>query len=48
MRWYNSSGTDLIEFCNETGFVILNGRVGKDKNVGELTRINYNGSSVVV
>ena len=29
----NSSGTDLIEFCKETGFVILNGRVGKVKNV---------------
>ena len=43
----NSSGTDLIEFCKETGFVILNGRVGKDKNVGVFTCINYNGSSVV-
>ena len=30
----NSGGTELIEFCKETGFVILNGRVGKDKNVG--------------
>ena len=43
----NSSGTDLIEFCKETGFVILNIRVGKDTNVGEFTCINYNGSSVV-
>ena len=41
----NSSGTDLIEFCNF--FVIFNGRVGKNKNAGEFTCINYNGSSVV-
>ena len=40
----NSQGRDLIEFCKCVGLLIVNGRVGEDRGIGEFTRVDlYNG-----
>ena len=43
----NEQGIDLIDFCKQTGFVILTGRSGEDAEVGEFTCETTNGCSVV-
>ena len=43
----NSHGRCLLEFCQTSGLLIANGRVGNDRGVGRYTRIDSTGSSVV-
>ena len=40
-------GMRLLDLCKHTGYNIANGRLGKDRNIGEYTFINNNGMSVV-
>ena len=47
MRPMNNHGKCLIELCKATGLVILNGRVGEDRNVGKCTSF-YNNSMGVL
>ena len=42
----NTNGSAMIDFCKNTGFRILNGRVDKNKSSG-FTRFSSNGNSVV-
>lgn len=41
------NGLQLIDFCKMTGVRILNGRVGKDKDVGDFTYYDRHGGSVI-
>ena len=34
---YNQFGCDLVDFCISQGLLIMNGRTGKDKNIGKPT-----------
>ena len=43
----NRHGNQLIERCKSAGIVIFNGRIGTDKGVGEYTRVDTTGCSVV-
>ena len=43
----NKHGAQLIELCKTIGLLILNGRVGNDKGIGELTRVDTTGCSTV-
>ena len=45
----NNNGNLLLEFCKQTGLRILNGRVGRDANIGKYTFFGYRsrGSSLV-
>ena len=43
----NSHGRDLIEFCKCVGLLIVNGRVEEDHGIGEFTRVDTTGSSLV-
>ena len=43
----NDNGLLLLDLCKQTGFRILNGRVGEDKGVGKFTFVGSRGSSVV-
>ena len=43
----NKNGEDLTQMCKITDLKILNGRVGKDKNVGKLTCMTGMGQSCV-
>ena len=43
----NDEGVSLLDFCKQAGFVMLNGRAGSDRGVGEYTCVTANGSSVV-
>ena len=43
----NTNGRALIDVCKTTDMMILNGRSGKDRGVGNFTCNNYNGKSVV-
>ena len=43
----NSHGRDLIEFCKCVGLLIVNGRVGEDRSIGEFSRVDTMGSSLV-
>ena len=43
----NKHGVNLLEFCKTVGLLIINGRLGSDKGVGELTRVDTTGCSVV-
>ena len=43
----NSYGKQLLSFCKSTNFFIVNGRIGRDKGVGEYTLIDTTGKSVV-
>ena len=43
----NSQGRDLIEFCKCVGLLIVNGRVGEDRGIGEFSRVDRTGSSLV-
>ena len=43
----NTQGMSLIEFCRDTGLLIMNGRIGSDKGVGDFTRMGIAESSVV-
>ena len=44
---FDTRGRKLIEFCKSTNFLIGNGRLRDDMNIGEFTFINSNGRSVV-
>ena len=43
----NRHGIHLLELCKSTGMLILNGRLGRDKDIGEFTRDDTTGKSVV-
>ena len=43
----NTYGRRLLEFCRYTGVRILNGRLFKDKKVGDFTHIDVHGYSVI-
>ena len=43
----NKHGSQLIEFCRETGTLILNGRLSHDRGIGRFTRDDTTGRSVV-
>ena len=43
----NIQGMNLVEFCKDTGLLIMNGRIGSDKGVGDFTRMRIGESSVV-
>ena len=43
----NNNGRQLVDSCKTTDFIILNGRTGSDRNIGEYTCLNYNGRSAV-
>ena len=43
----NLHGRDLLEFCKGAGFLIVNGRIGEDRGIGEFTRVDTTGSNLV-
>ena len=43
----NNFGKQLLQFCKTYSCYIVNGRFGTDKDIGEYTFINQNGSSVI-
>ena len=43
----NDYGMQLLDLCKSANLIILNGRVGSDKGVGEYTRMETTGNSVV-
>ena len=43
----NAYGTALLELCKGAGLRIVNGRLGKDANIGNYTCITRNSSSVI-
>ena len=43
----NDYGLRFLEFLKLTGFKIMNGKVGDDKNIGKFTCVKHAGSSVV-
>ena len=43
----NKYGNHLLNFCKSNRFFIVNGRIGQDKGVGDYTRVDTTGSSVV-
>ena len=43
----NQNGNLLLDFCKESGFKILNGRVGQDGKLGKYTYVSTTGCSVV-
>ena len=43
----NKHGTHLIELCKAVGLIIINGRVGRDKGIGDFTRVDTTGRSTV-
>ena len=46
-RRINAFGRHLVEVCIKAQLYIVNGRVHKDRNIGEYTYISSNGSSSV-
>ena len=44
----NHQGLKLIEFCQTTDMIIVNGRFGMDGDVGHYTCQRYNGKSTIV
>ena len=43
----NTFGCRLIELCRIVGLLILNGRIGSDKGIGDFSRDSTTGKSVV-
>ena len=43
----NENGHALLDVCKTTGYRIVNGRIGEDKNIGECTCVTHNGTSLV-
>ena len=43
----NENGSSLLDFCKQTGYMLLNDRTGTDKGIGEYTCVKRAGSSVV-
>lgn len=43
----NIRGKELLAFCSAANFTIANGRIGKDKEIGNFTCLTSNGASVV-
>ena len=46
MQYVNKHGTQLLDLCESTGMLILNGRMGREKGIGEFTRDDTTGRSV--
>ena len=46
-KGYNRYGSQMLDFCKETGLRIINGRVGKDRGIGKCTYVGSAGKSVV-
>ena len=46
-RGFNRYGSELLDFCKQTGLRILNGRAGVDGNVGKCTYVGSSGRSLV-
>ena len=43
----NQYGRSLVDMCKSAGLLILNGRTGKDKGIGNFTRVDTTGRSIV-
>ena len=43
----NKHGTHLLELCKAVGMLIINGRLGRDKCIGDFTRVDTTGCSTV-
>ena len=43
----NRHGSQVIEFCKSIGLLIINGRVGQDKGIGDFTQFDTTGRSTV-
>lgn len=43
----NENGANLLNLCKDSGYVLLNGPAGKDRNLGEYTYVGPSGSSVI-
>ena len=43
----NRNGKKLIDFCKMSDMKILNGRIGKDKSLGNFTYYTKRGSSTI-
>ena len=43
----NKHGIQLLELCKTIGLLIINGRLGQDKGIGDFTRQDTTGCSVV-
>ena len=43
----NARGKNLLSFCNEANFIVANGRLYEDKEIGRFTCVTSNGASVV-
>ena len=46
-RGFNRYGSELLDFCKQTGLRILNGRVGADSDIGKCTYVGSAGHSLV-
>lgn len=46
-KGYNRYGSELLDFCKQTGLRILNGRVGADIDIGKYTYVGSTGKSLV-
>ena len=46
-KGFNRYGSQMLDFCKETGLRIVNGRVGSDKGIGKCTYVGSAGKSVV-
>ena len=43
----NENGSSSLDFCKQTGYLLLSGRTGTDRGIGEYTCVKRAGSSVV-
>ena len=46
-KGFNRYGSELLDFCRQTGLRILNGRAGVDGNIGKCTYVGSAGRSLV-
>ena len=46
-KGFNRYGSELLDFCKQTGLRILNGRAGVDGNIGKCTYVGSAGRSLV-
>ncbi|MCG8044774.1 MAG: reverse transcriptase domain-containing protein, partial [Candidatus Thiodiazotropha endolucinida] len=46
-KGFNRYGSELLDFCKQTGLRIFNGRAGNDGNIGKCTYVGSSGKSLV-
>ena len=46
-KGFNRYGSELLDFCKQTGLRILNGRVGNNENIGKCTYVVSTSKSLV-